>query len=87
MNSQLFDNQVAIVTGAGQGIGFEIAKQLASQGACVILNDADKSLAADAARKIRNKEGECVAFAGDASILISSTEWWMRLSNALANSH
>ncbi|GGM77115.1 beta-ketoacyl-ACP reductase [Dyadobacter beijingensis] len=67
MSSQLFDNHVAIVTGAGQGIGFEIAKQLACQGAGVILNDTDKALAAEAAKKIRNKEGECVAFAGDAS--------------------
>lgn len=67
MSSQLFENHVAIVTGAGQGIGFEIAKQLACQGAGVILNDTNKALAAEAAKKIRNKEGECVAFAGDAS--------------------
>ncbi|GGC09087.1 SDR family NAD(P)-dependent oxidoreductase [Dyadobacter sediminis] len=67
MNSHLFDNQAAIVTGAGQGIGFEIAKQLSCQGACVILNDANETLAADAARKIRDKGGECIAFAGDAS--------------------
>ncbi|TLV00748.1 SDR family NAD(P)-dependent oxidoreductase [Dyadobacter luticola] len=67
MNSQLFDGQVAIVTGAGQGIGFEIARQLASQGAGVILNDADETLASDAARSIRESVGNCVAFAGDAS--------------------
>ena len=67
MNNLQFNNQVAIVTGAGQGIGFEIARQLASQGAGVILNDADEALAADAALKIRNNGGECVAFAGDAS--------------------
>ena len=67
MNSQLFNNQVAIVTGAGQGIGFEIARQLALQGAGVILNDADSDMAAQAAMHIRNSGGECVAFAGDAS--------------------
>jgi NAD(P)-dependent dehydrogenase (short-subunit alcohol dehydrogenase family) len=67
MNSQLYTNQVAIVTGAGQGIGFEIARQLASQGAGVILNDADAEMAAQAAETIRNAGGNCIAFAGDAS--------------------
>ncbi|WP_221394314.1 SDR family NAD(P)-dependent oxidoreductase [Dyadobacter sp. NIV53] len=67
MNTQLFNNQVAIVTGAGQGIGFEIAKQLSVQGAGVILNDFDDALAIKAATEIRNKGGECIAFSGDAS--------------------
>lgn len=67
MNSQLFNNQVAIVTGAGQGIGFEIARQLAQQGAGVILNDADPEMAANSAMTIRNAGGECIAFAGDVS--------------------
>lgn len=67
MNSKLFTGQVAIITGAGQGIGFEIAKQLASQGAEIILNDFDEVLAVDAAKLIRDSGGECIAFPGDAS--------------------
>jgi NAD(P)-dependent dehydrogenase (short-subunit alcohol dehydrogenase family) len=40
-----FKGKSAIVTGAGQGIGFEICLSLAKQGAHVILNDIDESLA------------------------------------------
>ncbi|TMI68969.1 MAG: SDR family oxidoreductase [Bacteroidetes bacterium] len=61
-----FSNQVAIVTGAGQGIGFEIARQLAAGGASVVLNDIDPSRARQAADKI-NKEGTCYSMAGDAA--------------------
>ena len=39
-----FLTQVAIVTGAGQGIGFEICRLLALGGAAVILNDIDDAL-------------------------------------------
>jgi NAD(P)-dependent dehydrogenase (short-subunit alcohol dehydrogenase family) len=66
MSSGPFSNQVAIVTGAGQGIGFEIARQLAAGGAAVILNDIDRSRAKQAADKISN-EGVCYPVAGDAA--------------------
>ena len=52
MYSNEFSNQAAIITGAGQGIGFEIAKQLCLNGASVILNDIDETLAKNAAEKI-----------------------------------
>lgn len=63
-----FTNKVAIVTGAGQGIGFEICKDLAKQGANVLLNDIDHALAEKAAELVRQTTGgNCMALAGDAS--------------------
>jgi 3-oxoacyl-[acyl-carrier protein] reductase len=60
-----FANQVAIVTGAGQGIGKEICRHLVNEGASVVLNDIEESLAADAANEIDKKHGRCVPLAGD----------------------
>jgi glucose 1-dehydrogenase len=63
-----FKNKTAIVTGAGQGIGFEICINLARQGAKVLLNDIDAHLAEQAAKKINQENKDaCVAFAGDSS--------------------
>src|SRR4051812_29719466 len=63
-----FKDKVAIVTGAGQGIGFEICRLLAANGATVLLNDVDAALAEKAAAQINtDSAGNCAAFAGDAS--------------------
>ena len=60
-----FNNKTAIVTGAGQGIGFEICRQLAAEGATVILNDIDAALATEAAARIHEENGHCIPLAGD----------------------
>lgn len=77
MHSKRFHQKTAIVTGAGQGIGFEICRQLASQGANVVLNDLEASLAEEAAASIRAAYGNCIAVAGD----VSSTDFAKQLVN------
>jgi glucose 1-dehydrogenase len=68
MNSPAsFAGKVAIVTGAGQGIGFGISRRLALNGASVVLNDIDEALARQAMQKILDENGNCAAVAGDAS--------------------
>lgn len=67
MGIKAFGGKVAIVTGAGQGIGLEICRQLAKEGAAVILNDIDRKLAEKAAISIRERKGKCIAYPGDSS--------------------
>lgn len=63
-----FKDKVAIVTGAGQGIGFEICRQLVVNGATVLLNDIDTALANAAAEKINESGAQnCIAMPGDSS--------------------
>lgn len=68
-NNLGFSDKVAIVTGAGQGIGFEICRQLAAQGATIFLNDIDEKLAHEAVLKISRYGNDCVACVGDSSDL------------------
>jgi glucose 1-dehydrogenase len=66
MNEEkLFAGQGAIVTGAGTGIGFEIARQLAARGARVLLNDIDAQRARSAAAAISAEGSVCEPCAGN----------------------
>lgn len=58
--------KIALITGAGQGIGLEIAKTLATKGHHIILNDIEKSLVDDAVQELLSfQKGRIIGFSGD----------------------
>ncbi|MFI5957540.1 SDR family NAD(P)-dependent oxidoreductase [Cryptosporangium sp. NPDC051539] len=58
------DGKVAIVTGSGRGIGAEIARKLAGEGAAVVVNDLDEGPAKETVAAIEAAGGRAVACAG-----------------------
>ena len=92
MPEQIFKDQVAVVTGAGEGIGFEIARRLALQGAAVLLNDIKSELAKRAAENICDEGGTCIGVGGDIAdvqivrdLVTRSVTDFGRLTIAVAN--
>lgn len=66
--TQKFSGKVAIVTGASKGIGAEIARRLAAEGAKVVVNYASSKTGADkVVTEIINAGGKAVAVGADVS--------------------
>jgi len=59
------DGKVAIVTGAGSGLGRAHAERLAGEGAAVVVNDVDPAAAAATVAAIAERSGQAIAFPGD----------------------
>lgn len=58
--------KVALITGAGQGIGLEIAKLLAEKSHHIILNDIEKSLTDEAVEEVlKVTKGKVLGISGD----------------------
>ena len=60
-----FEGKAAIVTGGGAGIGREIARMLASEGACVAIPDYNGEAAEEAAAELEGLGAKAIAFQAD----------------------
>jgi 3-oxoacyl-[acyl-carrier protein] reductase len=68
MSTKKLENKVAVVTGASKGIGAAIAKQLAAEGAAVVVNYSSSREGADrVVREISGSGGRAVAVKADLS--------------------
>lgn len=88
----LLSNKVALVTGAGQGIGESLARALAAHGAKVVVNDVNQAKADAVAESIKESGAEAMpehsdisTFAGAESAVKATVESYGRIDILVNN--
>ena len=89
---QLLEGRIAIVTGAGSGLGRSHAKFLARQGAKLVVNDLDLTAAEAVVAEIQAEGGEAIACQGSvideaavAAMVATTMERWGRIDILVNN--
>ena len=91
MDSSEFSDKVAIVTGAGRGMGRAVSERLSAGGAKLVVNDIDSDAAERTAKDIINTGGQAFAISGsvasadDVESLIAGTLDRYKQINILVN--
>jgi 3-hydroxybutyrate dehydrogenase len=62
---RLLENKVALITGGASGIGLEIARQFASEGAKVIISDLNETVGQESAKQLQEEGCEAIAVGCD----------------------
>src|SRR5258707_10778856 len=83
-SERALDTQVAIITGAGRGIGSAIARKLASMGATAVLCGRTRAALENTAQAIAEKQGRSEIMACDVTQVNSVETAPKRLDSALA---